>query len=251
MISFLKTQLFALSLLVMLLASQPGHAQWRLMNDDCALPARKRYFNIVSDEQPVTDADLDHPKKPSAKVPVPPRHATEVAQSQQEYDKGRYVKAAALLKPFVAQQLVAPQVLYHYARALYRVPGAKPQSYVAYQRLIALLDAYGRENDTMCAIYLPFCEAYYKLATLQMDNGKWELAAYNFSRFLSAINTDLSLKTNDIYESTLQYQTECFAELDNPKLCRHYGQRTLKFFPNNQYVLTYLARLPPLPKGKP
>lgn len=45
-------------------------------------------------------------------------------------------------------------------------------------------------------------------------------------------------------EQILQYQTECFANLHNAKLCRYFGQRTLHFFPKNQYVKRYLAALP-------
>ena len=251
--SFLKQLWLATVLLFLLLASRPGHAQWKLMNEDCAFPTGKRYFNSVGDEKPVTDADLDHPPKTPTGIrfPVPPPHTAEVAQAEEDYNAGRFAEATAHLKPFVNQKIVAPQVLNQYARALYRAPGGKPESYAAYQRLIALLDAYGREDAATCAIYLPFSEAYYKLATLQMDNDKWKLAAYNLSRFLYTLNAVPDWKTNAIYESALQYQAECFAELRNTVLCRHYVQRTLKLFPHNEYVRTYLARLPAASKPKP
>jgi hypothetical protein len=242
---FLKNYWSAIVLLLLLLASQPGYAQWKIVGNDCAFPASKRYFNAVGDEKPVTDADLDRPKTPAkTKFPVPPPHTAEVAQAEQDYNAGRFAEAAVHLKPFATQKLVAPQVLNQYARALYRVPGSKPQSYAAYQRLITLLDAYGREDVATSVVYLTFSESYYKLATMQMDNAKWQLAAYNLSRFLYALNAVPSWKTNDIYETALQYQTECFAELGNANLCRYYGQRTLKLFPQNKYVLPYLARLP-------
>ena len=82
---------------------------------------------------------------------------------------------------------------------------------------------------------------------MQMDNAKWEQAAYNFSRFLYTLEAVPAWKTNEIYESALQYQTECFAELGNTALCRHFGNLTLKYFPQNQYVWPYLAHLP-MPK---
>ncbi|GAA3991549.1 hypothetical protein [Hymenobacter antarcticus] len=250
--SYVKKCWSVIALLLLLLASQSGHAQWKMVNDDCAFPTSKRYFNSVADENPVTDADLDHPRKssPKAKFPLPQPHAAEVAQSEQDYNAGRFAKAAEHLKPFINQKLVAPRLLNQYARALYRVPGGKPQSYIAYQRLIALLDSYGHEDAATCAIYLPFSEAYYKLATLQMDNDQWKLAAYNLSRFLYILNMVPAWKANGIYESALQYQTECFAEMGNPTLCRQYGKRTLKLFPRNEYVGAYMARLPPVPKPK-
>lgn len=237
-------------MLILLLASLRSQAQWKLIDADSAFPSGKRFFNVVGDSQPVTNADLERPRGKQPKIQLPPPHPAEIAESERDYAAGHFAEAAAHLKPLVAPKLVAPEVLYQYARVLYRVPGAKPQSFAAYQRLIALLDAYGREDGATCVVYIPFVESYFKLATMQMDNAQWQLAAYNLSRFLYALNAVPSLKTDDIYEQALQYQTECFAELGNAVLCRHYGKRTLKLFPQNKYVGQYLARLSPLPSSK-
>ena len=240
-----------MQLLLLWLLPHLSSAQWKLAGRDCAFPAGKQYFNTIADGWPVTDADLDKPSKKGPRFVKPPAHAAELAASEQAYIEGRFAEAAALLKPFITPGPVAPSVLSQNARSLYRVENAKPQSYVAYQRLIAMLDAYGREDAATVSIYLPFSEAYYKLATMQMDNAKWEQAAYNFSRFLCTLEAVPAWKTNEIYESALQYQTECFAELGNTALCRYYGQLTLKYFPQNQYVRPYLAHLPKLqPKPK-
>ena len=232
-------------LLTLLLAPLRSQAQWKLINADSAFPTGKRYFNVVGDSQPVTNADLDRPHAKWPKIQTPPPHPTEIAESEREYNAGQFAEAAACLKPLVVQKLVAPEVLYQYARALYRIPDAKPQSFAAYQRLIALLDTYGREDGATCVVYVPFVESYFKLATMQMDNAQWQLAAYNLSRFLYALNAVPSYKTADIYEQALQYQTECFAELGNASLCSYYGKRTLKLFPQNHYVGQYLAHLRP------
>ncbi|WP_345054315.1 hypothetical protein [Hymenobacter glaciei] len=236
---------------LLLLAPHLSWGQWKLVNDDCAFPAGKRYFNSVADDRPVTNADVDRPATSTTKLPKPLPHAADVAKAEQEYAAGQYAEAAKRLKPFIAEKVISPKVLSLYARSLYRVPGAKDQSYVAYQRLIALLDAYGREDATTSVIYLSFGESYYKLATMQMDKSQWKLAAYNLSRFLYTLNAVPSWKTDDIYQSALEYQTECFAKQGNVALTRHYGQRTLKFFPQNQYVLPYLARLPAAPTVRP
>lgn len=123
-----------LLLLLLLLSSQPGYAQWKITGDDCVFPTSKRYFNVVADEKSVSDADLDHPAKTPAKIrlPVLPPHTAEIAQAEQDYDAGRFAEAAAHLKPCISQRIVTPQVLNQYARALYRVPGGKPQSYATY-----------------------------------------------------------------------------------------------------------------------
>ncbi|WP_331059567.1 hypothetical protein [Hymenobacter sp.] len=233
------------------MASLSSQAQWKLVNADCAFPANIKYFNTVADDQPVSNTDLNKRSPSADKKPRPLLHAAEVAEAEYDYEAGKYAEAAAHLKPFVGEKLVSPKLLSLYARSLYRVPDGKDQSYAAYQRLIEMLDTYGREDAATCAIYLNFSESYYKLATMQMDKGQWKLAAYNLSRFLFTLNAVPSWKTDDIYQSALEYQTECFSELGDLVLTRHYGQRTLKFFPQNQYVLSYMSRLPEPVKAKP
>ena len=234
----------ALLTFVLLLVPKTGWAQWRLTSADCAFPVTKRHFNCVADDRPVVDADLDLGKTARAKIALPKPHPADLAASEAAYAAGRFAEAAAQLEPLVSQDLVDPTLLNQYARSLYKIPALKVRSYVAYQRLITLLDTYGREDVSTCVVYLLFCESYYKLGTLQMDNGQWRLAAYNISRLLLALNSVRTWKTPVIYEQALQYQTECFSELGDAKMCRHFGQLTLKDFPKNQYVRPYLARLP-------
>lgn len=232
--------LFALLMLFAL--PKPAQAQWELMNDDAAVPAGKRSSNMVGDDQPVTNADLDQAAKGVKKRVVATPHPTEVARSLQAYNRGRFAEAVTVLAPLARQEPADPSVLDQYARSLYQLD-AKDRSYAAYQRLLMLLDNYGRENSSTCVVYLPFCEAYFKMATLQMDHHQWAQAAYNLSRFQMAIGSVPDWKSDGIYEQALQYQTECFAELKNEQMCRHFGQRTLKFFPHNQYVRPYLAKV--------
>lgn len=149
-----------------------------------------------------------------------------------------------------------PNVLYCYARALYRNDETRAASYPVYQRLIGLLDTYGRENAHAVTIYLLFWEAYFKLATLQLDRQQWTVASYNLSRAAAALQSlkQVQLTNAPLREQILQYQTECFAHMRQPALCRYFGQRTLKLFPANQYVRPYLAALPkqkPAPRRQP
>lgn len=97
----------------------------------------------------------------------------------------------------------------------------------------------------MVSIYSPFLEAYFKLATLQLDAKQWAAALYNLSRTASALETlhELQADNAGLREQILQHQTECFANLHNVELCRYFVQRTLRFFPKNQYVKRYLAAL--------
>jgi tetratricopeptide (TPR) repeat protein len=246
--------LFTNCFLVLTLALWPnlGQAQHYKLNKDCAFPAAKRFFNVVADDEPVRDADLDlepiaHPIAPK----VPTAHSIEIAESERAYNDGRLAEAAALLAPFINEQPVNPNVLHHYSRALYRNPATRDKSYATYQRLIRLLDKYGRENPTTTVVYIPFAESYYKLGTLQMDRRQWDVAAYNISRSLLAIQAVPTLGSPESQEQALQYQTECFFHIGNAKICRYFGDRTLRLFPSNRYVQQYLAQLPPLGKTAP
>lgn len=139
-----------------------------------------------------------------------------------------------------------PNVLHCYARALYRNDETRAASYPVYRRSITLLDAYGRDNAHAVAVYLPFFEAYFKLATLQLDMQQWAAASYNLSWAAAALQSmpDAQADNTLLREQILQYQTECFAHLRQPALCRYFGQRTLRLFPRNRYVRPYLVALP-------
>lgn len=188
---------------------------------------------------------------PIAVIPAAP-HPKEVAESERAYVAGHLAEAANAVATLAHQQPADPTVLNCYARALYRDEATRSQSYPVYQKLIALLDRYGHEGPTVVSVYSQFAEAYIKLATLQLDAKQWAAASYNLSRAASVMETVGDLQTDNagLREQILQYQTECFANLHNTKLCRYFGQRTLRFFPKNQYVRPYLAALPP-PQRRP
>ena len=233
-----------------------SHSQSYQAKDDTAFPAAKHNFHFVGDDQPLKDADfsgVDLAGAP-ASVPSPSQqplvvatpHPIEVAESERAYDDGRLADAVAAVTDAAKLEPTDPTVLYQYARALYRSDDTRAQSYPVYQRLVALLDAYGREDAHTVTVYLPFLEAYFKLATLQLDDEQWAAASYNLSRAAAALQTmpKAAAQNAPLREQILQYQTECFANLHNVELCRYFGQRTLRFYPKNQYVKQYLATLP-------
>jgi len=245
----MKKMLLCGWLLVAGLAARPGHAQTYQPKDDCAFVATKQNFHFVGDDQPLRDADFDG--VPAAIPPQPPLavaspHPIEVAESERAYVDGKYAEAAALVADAAHLTPTDPSVLNCYARALYRNENTRAQSYPVYQRLVALLDVYGREDSRTVTVYLPFLEAYFKLATLQLDAQQWAAASYNLSRAAAALQSlpDAAAENSGLREQILQYQTECFANLRKPELCRYFGQRTLRFFPGNRYVKSYLAALP-------
>ena len=245
----MKKMLLCGWLLVAGLAASPGHAQTYRPKDDCAFLATKQNFHYVGDDQPLRDADFDGVPAPVAQpepLAVASPHPIEVAESERAYMDGKYEEAAALVADAAQLTPADPNVLYCYARALYRNEATREQSYPVYQRLVALLDAYGREDARTVTVYLPFLEAYFKLATLQLDAQQWAAASYNLSRAAAALQSlhETAAANAGLREQILQYQTECFANLNKPELCRYFGQRKLRFFPGNRYVKSYLAALP-------
>jgi len=208
----------------------------------------KHIFNYVHDDQPMRGGDLEGlPEAHPVAVLPAARHPSAVAESEHAYAVGHLAEAANAVAALARQQPADPNVLNCYARALYRDEATRSQSYPVYQKLVALLDRYGHEGPTVVSVYSQFSEAYFKLATLQLDAEQWAAASYNLSRAASAMETlhELQADNAGVREQILQYQTECFANLHNVKLCRYFGQRTLCFFPKNQYVKHYMTTLPP------
>ncbi len=250
------TLLIALAALGLLLPGT-GWGQAYEAKEDCAFIVTKHNFHYVGDDQPLRDEDFsghDLDGNPASVPPAPQAapiviavpHPIEVAESERAYTDGQLAYAASAVAEVAKLEPADPTVLYCYARALYRGNETRDLSYPVYQRLIALLDLYGRENPYTVTVYLPFLEAYFKLATLQLDKQQWAAASYNLSRAAAALQTMPEAAADNalLREQILQYQTECFANLHNTKLCRYFGQRTLKFFPKNQYVKPFLAALP-------
>lgn len=239
-----------LLLLLTCLVLLPSQLVWAQVHyvpkEDCAFPASKRFFHYLGDDQPVQNADLEGMPEKFGVAPTPAKpHPIEVAESQRAYVDGRLADAADAVAALARLEPADPTVLDCYARALYRNETTREQSRPVYQKLIRLLDRYGRESPTVCSIYIEYLEAYFKLATLQLDSKEWQAASYNLSRAAGALQTiEGGLADNaGLREQILQYQTECFSHLHNAALCRYFGQRTLRFFPHNTYVRPYLAAL--------
>ncbi|MBH8570609.1 hypothetical protein KB206_17080 [Microvirga sp. STS02] len=250
----MKSTLLLACLFWLVVSPQLGFSQTYRPNNDCAFLTSKRIFHYVNDDLPLQAAELKDLPLTQRFVPVKPAafHPIEVAESERAYADGRFADAVAAVAQVATLRPADPTVLHCYARALYRQEETRNQSYPVYQRLIALLNGYGQEGPEVVSIYTLFLEAYFKLATLQLDHAQWAAASYNLSRAAAVMQSldGVASENRLMREQILQYQTECFAHLGNAPLCRYFGRRTLQAFPENQYVLEYLARLP-TPKKSP
>ncbi|GAB2854347.1 hypothetical protein [Hymenobacter ruber] len=244
----MKSTLLTACLLWCAVSSHRAFSQVYQPKDDCAFLSSKRFFHFVGDAKPLQAEELKDLPLTQRVAPVKPAvaHPIEVAESERAYADGRLADAVEAVAKVAALNPPDPQVLNCYARALYRQEATRNQSYPVYQRLIRLLDSYGQEGPEVVSMYIPFLEAYFKLATLQLDHAQWAAASYNLSRAAAAIQSMQNAAADNrlMREQILQYQTECFSHLHNVPLCRYFGQRTLQSYPNNQYVLSYLPALP-------
>ncbi|WP_201977425.1 hypothetical protein [Hymenobacter rubidus] len=247
------------SLALGLLLPATGVAQYYFRTPDAVLPVRKNSVSYTHVDV-VDNLPLGSKVQKGQQIAViQPEPAVQsegydlvLAGAKKAYDEGFFPQAAAALADAVVHEPDNPFLLYHYARALYKTDETKPQSYTVYQQLIAALARQGGENDTIAVVDMWFPEAYWKLGTLQMDNAQWAAAVDNIARALLSLEELGTLNSTPIHEEALAYLTECFYNLQNAKLCRYYGNRTLKLFPHNRYVQPYLAHLPPVapPKAK-
>lgn len=246
--SSMKSTVWIIGLLGSVLWPSVGFSQVYLPKGDYAFLSSKRGFHFVVDAKPLQSEELKDLPRSQRHIPVEPAtpHPIEVAESERAYSDGRLADAAEAVAKVANLNPADPNVLNCYARALYRAEATRSQSYPVYQRLIALLDSYGQEGPEVVSMYIPFLEAYFKLATLQLDRAQWSGASYNLSRAAAALQSvQEDANANQLLrEQILQYQTECFFHLHNVALCRYFGKRTLMSYPANRYVLGYLTKLP-------
>lgn len=235
-------------LLLSLVLPHAALSQVYQSKEDYAFSNSKRIFHFIGDANPLSAEELKDLPLTQRIISVKPAapHPFEVAESERAYNDGRLADAAEAVAKAAILNPPDPRVLNCYARALYRHKATRSRSYPVYQQLIALLNSYGQEGPEVVSMYVPFLEAYFKLATLQLDHEQWAAASYNLSRAAAAMQSmpDAAAENLLLREQILQYQTECFSHLHNVQLCRYFGQRTLQSYPKNRYVLSYLAELP-------
>ena len=243
---------YLVGLLLLVLPALPGHGQSRfyLYTDDIALPVHVNTIALlhvdfdttlhvgttVVEGQQIGRADL-HPLVRSV------RYGLKIIASEEAYAAGDFTTAANELEEAARREPANPFITYQLARSLYRNEAAKPRAYELYQRLMRQVEAGVPRNDSVLYVDAWFSEAYWKLGTLYLDHARWGDAVRSINQFLAATSRS-DYATTLLYEQILGYLTESFYQLGDAKLCRHYGQLTLKHFPANQYVRPYLARLP-------
>ncbi|MCB2376221.1 hypothetical protein LGH70_01415 [Hymenobacter sp. BT635] len=250
-------------LALLLLLAVPGfsQSQYYLYGNVAVLPRQINTVNLihVNFDSSIRKGDTIEKGQRIGTTSLTPkvrsaRYGLQILDSEAAYKKGDYATAAAVLEDAAQQEADNPFISYQLARALYKMDASKPRAYTLYQRLITQLDKAGETNDSTLNVDVWFAEAYWKLGTLYMDNAQWPEAILSISQGIIAAPKE-DLANTPLQEEMLAYLTECFYHIGDRAMCQHYGQLTLKLFPQNQYVKPYLAQLrrtaPPQAQKKP
>jgi len=176
------------------------------------------------------------------------RYGMKLIASEEAYDAGQYADAAKVLEEAARAEPGNPFITYQLARSLYRLED-REHAYPLYVKLVEQLDKAMPAADSVLTVDVWFVEAYWKLATLNLDMADWPNAIHNMARFMAAADPQFYEKTL-LHEQMLGYLTESFYHLNDREMCQFYYAETLRRFPKNQYVKQYQALGKPQPPAK-
>lgn len=172
----------------------------------------------------------------------------EILKSKELYAQKNYQEAANILKVAIKREPDNPFILEAYAKALYW-QDLRQESFAYYKRLIELLDSTPKklepDNAPANAVVLDswFQDAYWKYGTLLLDMGEWESAALEISRCLAMTQHKCSSQPAACIQA-YSYLTEAYFEMKQYNIAKYYAEVTLKMDPANQYVKSYVSRMP-------
>lgn len=166
------------------------------------------------------------------------RFEQELRLSEVLYEDGRYDEAAAAVGQAAGSDASDPFILEAYARALYRVPGRREDSYSAYRHLVQTLDHVGASvNPDYVFVDLWFGEAYWKLASLYLDHGSYQPAICEIARSFYTHRMDQQAAVS---EQALGYLAEAYFRLGNTDRAAFFARETIRRNPGNTSVTRYL-----------
>ncbi len=156
-------------------------------------------------------------------------------QAITDYDRGDYQAALDLLRPLYDAEVDNPFYLIYTAKTLYWFEGGADLSLSLLQRLNSMIESPFAGDTNVVVLDLWFPDLYWKLATLYLDKGKYDAAAYELARSFA-----LGLKEPDaVREQMLSYFTEAYYQLGEVELNHILYDYTLTQFPNNEYIKKY------------
>lgn len=169
------------------------------------------------------------------------RHHATILKARDLYGRRQFVEAAALLARAYADEPDNPFVANEYARTLFWIDDRRDECFRVYRRLIEQLDRQHGTNDSVVAVDAWFSEAYWKVASLYLDRGEWEPAAFEITRSLAIRfgGPDAGL------EQVFTYLAEAYVHLGRAELARWSAGQALRVNPRSADALEYLYQLGP------
>lgn len=162
---------------------------------------------------------------------------SEYLESQKLYNSRDYLSAANILTKAIQEEPDNPFLLNQYARSLFWIPSFKKDSFDTYSKLIHILDKQTKEQDSV-VIDLWFAEAYWKIASLHLDQGEYQKAIFEISRFLIGYAGHLS---NQAYEQAFEYLAEAHYYLKETENAKYFAKLALDINPQNKKVKIYMG----------
>ncbi|HEV8263917.1 MAG TPA: hypothetical protein VGQ06_03130 [Gemmatimonadales bacterium] len=173
----------------------------------------------------------DHPARFSL------RHHATILKARELYARRQFAEAAALLARAYVDEPDNPFVADEYARTLFWIDDRRDESFRVYRKLIEQLDRRHGTSDSVVAVDAWFAESYWKVASLYLDRGEWEPAAFEITRYLAirGLGPD---------EQVFTYLAEAYVHLGRTEFARWSAGQALRVNPRSD-ALQYLYQLGP------
>src|SRR5690348_4291804 len=168
------------------------------------------------------------------------KHDKTLNRADSLYGRQQYKEAADLLAGAYRDEPDNPFVMNAYARTLFHLDDQRDKSLEVYTRLVARLDSLNGASDSNVVIDFWFSEAYWKLASLQLDKRQYGPAAFEILRALAAGSPD---KPPGVLEQQYAYLTEAYAGLHQVEFARWSAEHALRINPRDQDVIDFLNGL--------
>jgi tetratricopeptide (TPR) repeat protein len=201
------------------------------------------FGNLQRDEE---DGAVKAGERLGTRAPTPELRSkafeTELRRSEASYREGRYLEAAEALRPAIESQSYDAFVAQAYARALYRVPDRRGDSFRVYRDLVGALDAFG-STHAADHVYVDvwFHEAYWKLGTLYLDLGDPRAAICEIGRSLFGRSQAAEAANAAYFEQAYGYLAEAYSGLGRSEAADRFAREVLRLDPANTSVRPYLA----------
>ena len=162
-----------------------------------------------------------------------------ILAAEKLYDSGEYTQAILVLDSLIHSTKRYPILLNELARTYYRAD-KRDKAYSVYIEIMDSLEQMSKQFRPSDLVLFPaYRESYWKIGTLHLDRGEYELAITRIAESLLSLPPQ---ERSVFLQQTLDYLCEAYFYLKDFSKSRYYGEATLHIFPDDTYVLEYLSK---------